>query len=309
MPILGQKVADKGFQLPLPMGVMINTFYGDQSISLSNMSVGFNDSPMYNLDSIIEFGDVTSTAITVNTRIDTWIFPFWDFYVLGGWGSQNTKVDVLQPIEFSTDTKGDGFYVGLGSTIAFGIRGFFASLDGSYIWNFQSQLDKPAKVLTMGLRTGPVIRFKKHEQMNIVPWVGVLFTNLNSATVGSIAVSEVFPGAGSQIDEIQGKLDDWYNGLTPPKQNAFEELYNNLTEGLSAVGNNLPGSTIKYSMKKTIERPFNLIIGGQWQINQRYQVRGEAQILGDRIGGLFSLNYRFGVKGKTSWQGTNLKIA
>jgi len=298
MPILGQKVADKGFQIPLPMGVMINTFFGNQDLSLSNMSVGFNDGPMYNLDSIIQFGDVTAQAFTINTRIDTWIFPFWDLYVMGGYGNANTSVSIVKPVDFNTDTKSSGYYVGLGSTIAFGIRGFFGSLDGSYIWNYQNLLTKPAKVLTVGLRTGPVFRFKKHKDMNIVPWVGVLFTNLNNETVGSISASEVFPDGGSQIDELQGKLDTWYGGLTPAKQKLYEDLYNNISDGLTNISENAGNSTIQYSMQKSIDRPYNMILGGQWQINQRYQVRAEAQFLGDRTGGLLSFNYRFGIKGK-----------
>jgi len=298
MPILGQKVADKGFQIPLPMGVMINTFYGDQNLSLSNMEVGFNNGPMYNLDSIIQFGDVTATAFTINTRIDTWIFPFWDFYVMGGYGNANTLVNIVKPADFSTDTKSQGYYFGVGSTLAFGIRGFFASLDGSYIWNYQDLLTKPAKLLTVGLRTGPIFKFKKHKNMNFVPWVGILFTNLNNETVGSINASDVFPGGGSQIDEIQSNLDNWYNGLTPVKQKAFEDLYNNLSDGLDNIGENGGNSTIQYSMQKKIDKPFNMIIGGQWQINLRYQIRAEAQFLGDRTGVVVSLNYRFGIKGK-----------
>jgi hypothetical protein len=260
---------------------------------------------LYNLDSIIQFGDVTSTAITFNTRIDTWIFPFWDFYVLGGYGNATTDVQIVKPVNFTTNTKSSGYYVGLGSTIAFGIRGFFASLDGSYIWNFQNLLSKPAKVLTVGLRTGPVIRFKKHKEMNIVPWVGVLFTNLNNETVGSISVSEVFPGAGSEIDEVQGQLDTWYGSLSPPQQKLYENLYNNISEGLTNISENAGNSTIQYSMQKTIEQPYNMIIGGQWQINQRYQVRAEAQFLGDRTAGLLSFNYRFGIKGKNFLAGQN----
>ncbi|HEY9115805.1 MAG TPA: hypothetical protein VIN10_13995 [Bacteroidales bacterium] len=305
MPILGQKVADKGFQIPLPMGVMINTFFGNQNLTLSNMSVGFNDGPMYNLDSIIQFGDVTAQAFTLNTRIDTWIFPFWDLYVMGGYGNANTSVGIVKPVDFTTDTKSNGYYFGLGSTIAFGIRGFFGSLDGSYIWNYQNLLTKPAKLLTVGLRTGPVIRFKKHKDMNIVPWVGVLFTNLSNETVGSISSSEVFPGGGSQIDELQGKLDGWYDGLTPVKQKLYEDLYNNISDGLTNISENAGNSTIQYSMQKSIDRPYNMIIGGQWQINQRYQIRAEAQFLGDRTGGLLSFNYRFGIKGKNFLAGQN----
>jgi hypothetical protein len=299
MPILGDKVAKKGFQLPLPQGIMINTFYGTQDLSISGLEVGFNNGELINLDSIVKFSGVSSKAFTINMRVDTWILPFWDFYVLGGYGNANTTTSISQPFQINTDTKSEGYYVGLGSTLAFGIRGFFASLDGSYIWNYQDVLTKPAQVLTMGLRTGPVFKFKKHKEMNIIPWVGVLFTNLNSETLGSISFKEVFPDSdGSKITELQTKLDDWYNGLGTPAQKVFEDAYNKLSDGLENVSENAGNSTIQYEMKKSIDHPFNLIIGGQYQVNLRWQVRGEAQIFGDRFGGLLSLNYRFGIKGK-----------
>lgn len=297
MPILGQKVANKGFQIPLPMGVMINSFYGNQNLSLSNMEVGFNDGPMYNLDSIIQFGEVTSTAFTINTRIDTWIFPFWDLYVMGGYGNANTKVNIVKPFDFTTDTKSQGYYIGLGSTIAFGIRGFFGSLDGSYIWNYQDLLTKPAKILTVGLRTGPVFRFKKHKDMNFVPWVGVLFTNLNNETVGSIAFSDVFPNSSENFQKFKEDFNTWYDDQPQFIKNKFEDLYNGI--------NNLTNPTIQYSMQKTIDQPFNMILGGQWQISQKFQVRGEVQFLGDRTGGVISLGYRFGIKGKNFLAGQN----
>lgn len=296
LPVLGNKVAKKGFQLPLPQGIMINTFYGVQDLSISGLKVGFNEGQLINLDSIVQFSGASSKAFSINTRIDTWILPFWDFYVLGGFGSANTTTSLSAPVALDTDTKSNGYYIGLGSTLAFGIRGFFASLDGSYIWNFQDVLTKPAQVLTMGLRVGPVFKFKKHKEMNIIPWVGVLFTNLNSETLGSINANEVFNG--STIDGLQEDLDAWYNALSPAKQKLFENAYNKVSDGLDNVSSSLETATIQYEMKKSIDHPFNLIIGGQYQINLRWQIRGEAQVLGDRFGGLFSLNYRFGIKGK-----------
>jgi hypothetical protein len=136
--------------------------------------------------------------------------------------------------------------------------------------------------------------------MNIIPWVGVLYTNLSSETVGSIAFSEIFPDDGSSsADNIQEKLDNWYNDLSKPLQKKLEDTYNKLSDGLATGAENIQNSSIQYEMQKTIDKPFNLIIGGQYQYNLRWQVRGEAQILGDRFGGLISLNYRFGIKGKT----------
>jgi hypothetical protein len=308
MPILGHKVAAKGFQLPFPFGVMLNTVVVQQGLKLSDLQVGFNDSPLIPLDSIIIIDDMTANAITINTRIDAWLFPFWDLYFIGGygWASNDLAAHVptsLEPIMINTTTESEGFYCGFGSTVAFGIRGFFASADGSYVWSYQNLLEKPAKVLTMGLRAGPVIHFEKHKNMNIVIWTGALYTNLNSETVGAINLIDVFPDAGQKVEELQMNLDDWYNNLTPAKQEFFAEEYQNLSDGLTDVGENVENSTIHYQMQKSIEHPFNMIIGGQYQYNLRWQLRGEAQFLGDRFGGLISVNYRFGIKGKNFMSG------
>jgi hypothetical protein len=303
LPILGEKVAKKGFQLPFPFGVMINTFFGNQNLSMSDLKVGFNHNEMINLDSIIHFKSVSAKAITVNTRIDGWIMPFWDLYVLGGYGNANMDVIIDKPFDLTTNTESQGYYFGVGSTLAFGIRHFFASMDGSYVWNYQNLLDKPAQVLTVGVRTGPVFNFPKHKEMNLVIWCGGLFTNLNSETVGNIQFTEVFPDAEQSVQDLQDQLDTWYNGLTPPKQNLYEDVYNKLSDGLSNVSENISTSSIQYQMKKKIDKPFNLIIGGQYQYSLRWQLRGEAQILGDRFGGLVSLNYRFGIKGKNMLSG------
>jgi hypothetical protein len=298
LPILGDRVAKKGFQLPFPFGVMFNTVYAQQKLKLSDLEVGFNDSPMIPLDSIIKIDDMTANTVTLNSRIDAWILPFWDFYVLGGYAWSSNDLTISEPFVLNTNTSSEGYYFGVGSTIAFGIRNFFASGDASYVWSYQNLLDKPAKVLTAGLRAGPVFHFKKHKQMNVVLWTGGLYTNLNSETVGAISFTEVFPNADESAAELQAKLDDWYNNLTPVKQDLFEEIYNDISNGLDDVVENIDNSTIRYSMQKSIERPFNLIIGGQYQYNLRWQFRGEAQILGDRFGGLISVNYRFGLKGK-----------
>jgi hypothetical protein len=298
LPILGQKVAQKGFQLPYFAGVMVNNFVGVQDLSISGLKVGFNNNGLYNLDSIVNFNKVSADAYTLNVRVDTWIFPFWDFYVLGGYSSANTNIVINKPFDIETTTKSEGYYAGLGSTLAFGIRNYFGSLDMNYLWNFQDLLEEPAKVFTTGLRAGPIFRLKNHKESNFIIWTGVLFTNLNSETVGNIPFSEVFPNSSESPGKLQGKLDAWYEELSPAKQVLYEDLYNGISDGLSSVGENVSNSTIQYEMQKNIDRPFNMILGGQYQINLRWQLRAEAQFLGDRTGALLSLNYRFRVKGK-----------
>src|ERR1700749_5158214 len=56
-PIWGQKVANKGIDIPWPAGEMLNYFGGSQLVTISNLQVGFNNGALVPLD-FIKFGQV-----------------------------------------------------------------------------------------------------------------------------------------------------------------------------------------------------------------------------------------------------------
>lgn len=296
-PIMGQKVQNLGFNLPKPHGVMLNTIFGRQNLELNNLQVGFNDSPLINLDSIISFDQVEVLATTVNMRIDTWVLPFLDLYAIGGYNYANTSIKIIEPFIIETNPTTNGAYLGLGATLAGGTGPMFWSFDGNHVWTFSDKLQKPATLVTLGARAGPIWRFKNKPEQNFVLWTGFLYSKLNSETVGIISFTDVFPDAGSGVDDLQGRLDEWYEGLKDWEQVAYEGIYNRVSQGLDDVSDIVDDATIRYEMEKSIVRPVNLIIGAQWQISPEWQLRGEAQIFGDRYIGLLSINYRFGLKG------------
>ena len=115
---MGQKVQNLGFNLPKPHGVMLNTIFGRQNLQLNNLRVGFNDSPLINLDSIITFDQVEVLATTVNMRVDTWVLPFLDLYVIGGYNYANTSIKIVEPFIIETNPTTNGAYLGLGATLA-----------------------------------------------------------------------------------------------------------------------------------------------------------------------------------------------
>jgi hypothetical protein len=134
--------------------------------------------------------------------------------------------------------------------------------------------------------------------MNITVWTGVMYSHFNGDTEGTIGALELAPDAPAKIDEMQGNLDNWYNDLPPLQQALYQNLYNRLGDGLSGLRDGVEDGYIRYSFNKAIEKPWNMLVGAQWQINYRWQLRAEAQFLGDRTAGLFSINYRFGIRGK-----------
>ena len=305
LPIMGSKVHQAEIRLPFPIGVMFNSLVGRQNLMLNQMKLGFgnhnnpNPPEMIDLDEVVTFEEIFAQTSTFNMRIDAWVLPFLNIYgIVGQTKKADISVNLVEPFPLSVNTEVAGTYFGYGVMAAGGVGPFFISADLNRTHNYNPRLDEPAKVLIHGLRTGPVIRFRNRPEMNVSFWTGYMLSYFNGDTEGSIDVLDLAPDAPGRIDEMLGDLDNWYNDLPPLQQTLYENLYNRLGTGLSGLKDGVENGYIRYSFNKSIENPWNMLLGAQWQINYRWQIRAEAQILGDRTAGLFSLNYRFGIKGK-----------
>jgi len=313
LPVLGDKAHEAKARIPLPFGVMFNTLVGTQNLGLENMQIGFgniNDPgipDMIDLSDVVTFRDISAQTSTYNLRFDAWILPFLNVYgIVGQTKKADISVSLIDPIPLDVSTEVSGTYIGYGIMAAGAVGNVFISLDANRTYNYNPRLDDPAKVTIAGLRTGPIFRFKNKPDMNVTIWGGVMYTGFNAETVGTIRANELAPDAPARIDELQGNLDAWYDGLSPAGQVLFENIYNRLGNGLSDLKDGIEEGYIRYSFDKTINEPWNMLIGAQWQINYRWQMRAEAQFLGDRTAGLFSLNYRFGIKGKNLFSKNNI---
>jgi len=80
LPIWGKKVAKLGYDLPYSAGIGINSFWQKSDLVLDNLSVGFNNGPMYDLDQVVRFNESFSEANAINVRPDIWLLPFLNFY-------------------------------------------------------------------------------------------------------------------------------------------------------------------------------------------------------------------------------------
>jgi hypothetical protein len=304
LPIMGSKAHKAKIRLPYPVGVMFNTLVGTQNLTLSDLELGFGrfsnpDRPnMIGLDEVVVFEDISAQTSTYNMRVDTWLLPFLNVYgIVGQTKKADINVKLLEPIPLNVVTEVSGTYLGYGVMGAGAVGPLFFSLDANQTWSFNERLDEPARVFISGLRVGPVFRFANNPDMNITLWTGAMYSSLNGETRGRIAVEDLAPDAPGAVDNLIVDLDNWYDDLGPVEQVVFENLYNNLRDGLTEISGALTDGYIEYGFTKTINNPWNMLVGAQWQINYRWQVRAEAQFLGDRTAGLFSLNYRFGIRG------------
>jgi hypothetical protein len=71
-----------------------------------------------------------------------------------------------------------------------------------------------------------------------------------------------------------------------------------LTPIVESISDANGDATILYSLTKEAAERWNMIIGGQYQIDKHFQIRAEGGIVGNRKSFLLSANYRFGIKHK-----------
>ena len=326
LPILGAKATKAGYNLPYSAGVSANYFWQVSDLIIDNLSVGFNNGPMYDLDEIVRFDKARATASAFTVRPDIWLFPFLNIYgILGkaqastevGFGvyvkdSANNDVQITSAstlIEFNTTTYGIGF------TPTIGVGGGFLALDMNVAWTDVPQLSKPAQTFVFGPRLGKNFKINRPEQ-TVAIWVGAFRVKLNSETNGSISLSEVLPPGefGTKIDQgiekvnqKQQEVNTWWASLSQAQQQnpVNKAKYNTANRVLARAGeilaaadnavNNISTSTVQYSMDKRPKDPWNFIVGSQYQLNKHWMLRGEFGFLGSRTQYLLGLQWRFGL--------------
>ncbi len=278
LPLWGKKLGEKGFFLPYPIGIMLNGYVGEQDVTISNLSVGFNDGDMINLDKVVGFGEVSASVRNFNMRTDVWLLPFLDLYGIFGKAWVETSVGIGsiagQPVDIHTQANFDGYVYGFGMMLTGGIRSIFFSLDFNNVWTHFDELSNDNTAMNLSPRVGYVFHFRNKPERNISVWTGAGRVFLNNTTKGTIPVSEIVP------DITKG---DWYHRLSPKEQELIDQIISNHQ-----------GDVVHYSLDKRPSHNWCMILGGQFQLNRHWQFRVESNLLGGRRSGLISANYRFG---------------
>jgi hypothetical protein len=326
LPIWGAKAAARGYNLPYSAGININYLWQESSLVINNLQVGFNNSPMVNMDEIIRFQDATASANAVNIRPDFWLFPFLDVYAILGKAKTSTAIDAglfLPDIDsvwsevtsFSTKANFDATVMGFGFTPTIGIGGGWMALDMNVAWTDVSALDKPVFTFVFGPRFGKTFKFRKPER-NIAFWAGGFRVKFSSETKGELNLTDLFA-----TDELQAKVDqgltnveakasqvnNWWTGLSPLEQKNPVNIakYQTATRTIDAASailtsadealNDSQDATVQYSLDKGLKDKWNFIFGSQFQINKHFMLRAEYGLLGSRTQFLGGIQYRFGL--------------
>ena len=325
LPILGAKAYELGFDLPYSAGLGINYLTQNSEIVVSGLQVGFNHNGLYDLSQIVRFTETTSESQIVNFRPDVWVLPFLNVYGILATSQTQTNVafDLYTPgfdgestfitsYETSANFMGSTMGFGLMPTVGVG-HGWFA-LDMNMTWTDIPELSEPAFSFVFGPRLGRTIEFKKEER-NIAGWVGGFRVNIGSETSGDIQLSEVveipqeaydrIDNGYARLEEVDNRLDQWYEGLPPFEQRIKEPVYNRAKEGVVNAGavlteaeaalRNIEEGSVQYELNKRQANMWNFIVGAQYQHNKHWMLRAEYGFLGTRSQTLLGLQYRFGL--------------
>jgi hypothetical protein len=326
LPIWGKKVAAMGYDLPYSAGLGVNYFWQESDILISDLLVGFNNGPMYDISEIVRINSAVSSASSINFRPDIWVFPFLNVYAIIAKANTSTAIDagVYLPdttntwneiAAFSSVAEFQATGIGFGMTPTIGVGGGFLALDMNMSWTDVSALNKPVFTFVFGPRFGKSFKLKKPER-SIAFWAGGFRLHLSSATEGSILLSEVLPTDDLQtkvdngldkVESTQIAVDEWWNDLTPQDQKnpvnvaKYEtaervlQTTGNMLNGMDAALNDEESASVQYSLTKTPKDMWNFVIGTQFQINKHFMLRAEYGFLGSRQQLITGLQYRFGL--------------
>ena len=284
---------------------MINYFTATQDILIPELEIGFSDGllpdiPLTDIRGIVEFSEISAVATSVNVRPDVWVLPFLNVYGIFGKSWATTTVELSFPITMKAVAELEGTSTGMGITGAGGLGKYFFVLDGNWVWTEMSNFEKPVATKVFSFRLGRAFKFRNNPQSNIALWAGGMRVNMGGVTEGSITLNEVLPPeTWERRDEIVTNYWAWYDGLSPildpVKYQVATKVFNPIIEEIEVADGS---GVIQYRLTKEPKQRWNVIIGGQYQLNKHHQFRAEGGVIGNRKSLLLSYNYRFGIKRK-----------
>ena len=326
LPIWGAKVAARGFDLPYSAGLSLNYVWQQSDLVIENLSVGFNNGPMYSIEEIIRFNSAISTTSLMTFRPDFWVFPFLNVYGIFTKGNSSTAINAglwlpdtanvwSEVTSFSSKADFGMTGMGFGMTPTLGVAGGFLAVDMNVIWTSVDALDKPVFSFVFGPRLGKTFKFKKPER-NLAVWAGGFRVQISSETKGSLMLSEVLPiddlqtkvdGGLDNVADAQTNVDEWWSGLPPDEQknpvnkakyetaNRVIETSAKLLTSIDGALSNAETASVQYSLTKRPKDMWNFVLGSQFQINKHFMIRAEYGFLGTRQQLTTGLQYRFGL--------------
>ena len=277
LPFLGQKVVDKGYDLPLPIGLGVTYVDINQDLELTDLFVGFNGGDLEGFD-FVSFENSNSDTRSFQLKVDAWLFPFLNVFGMYGKVDGSVDLDVFldgnlildrrgtdcsrplvrpplcdaledQVISFPVRAGVDVETWGFGTVLAGGWKGWFATIPISVTYAEPKDRVADGSSLTVTPRFGRLLDLGNLGSMAV--FVGGNYLDSDVTIDGSFT----FPG-----DEIPA----------------------------------LEGLTLDYRIDEQNTDHWNIVTGFNWDISKRLSWSAEYNgFTGSREAFISSLNLRF----------------
>ena len=106
---------------------------------------------------------------------------------------------------------------------------------------------------------------------------------MKNETLGAVNLADVIPpGTDSLFNNYQNSA--WYQGLSAAQKALVDNFVQRISGGLDTT-------TVNYSLNKKVADPWNLLVGGTFDVGKHWGLRGEAGFVG-RVSFMLMANYR-----------------
>jgi len=214
LPFMAEEAKKRGIELPLPLGagtVFLGLFNRD--IDVTDVRIGLNGASPQSVNRFVNLGS-SSDVFNANLKLDAWLLPFLDVYLLGGYvyNESTTRANVTIPrpgpipgtYNFTTKikTKLRGFVGGGGMTLAGGYGDFFMVTDINYAQT-DIGFDNSFRAVIATIRSGWNGRVNDHP---LQLWLGAGYWETANTAEGTTDV----PGVGRiKFEADQGPKYPW----------------------------------------------------------------------------------------------------
>jgi hypothetical protein len=164
LPIGADWALERGVDLPRPFGAGVFLVTMSRDIEVTDVRVSLRDGEP------VSVGDVGTFAVRNHTtlaaaKLDAWVFPLLDVYVLGGHAWTDSRlsaafeVDPIGPrpptvVEVTQDANVGGPLLGGGATLVAGYGPWFVLADGNYTYSWIDGLEGGLGAWFLSARTG-----------------------------------------------------------------------------------------------------------------------------------------------------------
>lgn len=235
LPFFGRELAEKGYALPLPLGVtvLINNTLQPQDISNAAVALGkgeFVPPPDSELRELpyVNFNDVEADTLSTQVKLDAWIFPFLNVYGILGYFRSEVDLVVeadldegfpppicgpLQPcgtVSQPFKAEASGYSYGAGFSAAYGAEPWFGAINFTYVYNDGRNGDDRIISQSAGARTGRYWNISN--SLLLSAYVGADYLDVDQTVNGTTGLPGAFPDGEDlnvryRID--QSNTDKW----------------------------------------------------------------------------------------------------